>query len=109
MPILIILTWCIFSPGKALVVSLFEVAVMIIDRFLPGGSNNRHTLSNAISAIAFIVVIVPLVLVILSQISQGGDDIPAIIWQSIVSYFEIFDKITSIQDFADAVSDLIAA
>lgn len=107
MPILIILTWCIFPYKTAAIVSLFEFGARFIESKFPAGSNMGHKLSNTIMFIAYTVMLVPLLLIISSKIIEGGENIPANIWIAIVSYFEIFKNISSIEEFADAVSNLL--
>lgn len=108
MPFVII--WSAFSTPKALVISLLYIATYLIERLFPCNHKKAsHPISETISAIGIIVFVVPLILIIWSRISVSPDldNVSAIIWDAIVSYFGVFDTISSLNDFSDAITTLI--
>ena len=105
LPILILLTWKLLPPFQAFVVSLLEIAVVFVECLF---KKNSTSIKSTISFVVSLVAITPLILIIISRIMAGGDNIPADIWQAIIDYFSIFSSISSIGDFTDAVSGLLA-
>ncbi len=105
MPLLILFTWKMLPPFQAFVVSLLEIAVVFVERLFKKDSTG---IKSTISFVVSVVALTPLILIIISRVTAGGDNIPADVWQAIIDYFSIFSTITSFSDFVDAVSALLA-
>ncbi|MBR2869325.1 MAG: hypothetical protein IKB88_09750 [Clostridia bacterium] len=105
MPLLILFTWKTLPPFQAFIVSLLEITVVFVEHLFKKDSNG---IKSTISFIVSVVAVTPLILVIMSRVMAGGDNIPADVWQAIIDYFSIFSTISSLNDFVDAVSALLA-